>query len=58
MAWILGGEASAPRGSGARMQGDGYSTGTGWHWLDVVWCLSIREQLATFDLGSGEVYGG
>jgi len=35
------------------MQGDGY--GTGWHWFDVVWCLSSREPLATFDLGSGEV---
>jgi hypothetical protein len=29
--------------------------GTGWHWLDVVWCLSSREPLAIFDLGSGEV---
>jgi hypothetical protein len=33
VAWILGGAASAPRGSGARMQGDGYRTvrdGIGW----------------------------
>jgi hypothetical protein len=38
------------------MQGDGY--GMAWHWFDVVWCMSSREPLATFDLGLGRCMGG